>query len=68
MNSGQFNLFLKMIRDEYKLADEEVLILARRMLADSNEFEKIWKLYKNKAQRFAGGVDDFKAILQELLA
>lgn len=68
MDMGSFNLFIKMIRDQYKLTEDEVQVLTTRMLADDREFEKVWKIYKNKAGRLSGGVDPFKTFLQELLS
>jgi hypothetical protein len=67
MDMGSFNLFIKMIRDQYALNDSEVQVLTNRMLADDKEFEKVWKLYKNRAGRLSGGVDQFKILLQDLL-
>ena len=64
---GKFNLFLKMIEEEYKLNESQLVTLTHRMLADDTEFERVWKLYKNKARRFSGGVDDFKSLLAELI-
>ena len=64
---GNFNLFIKMITEEYKLTESQLEILTSRMLADDKEFEKVWKLYKNKARSFSGGVDNFKILLQDLL-
>lgn len=68
MDMGQFNLFIKMIQDEYKLSDSQLTIITHRMLADDKEFERVWKLYKTKTLRYAGGVDDFKSLLGELLS
>ena len=56
-----------MIKEEYKLSSHELEVLAHRLLADDREFEKVWSLYKTKNRRYRGGVDDFKALLQELL-
>lgn len=61
------NLFIKMIRDEYKLNESELITITRRMLADEREFERIWKMYKTKSLRVIGGVDEFKTVLQDLL-
>lgn len=61
------NLFIKMIRDEYKLNESELITVTRRMLADEREFERIWKMYKTKSIRVIGGVDEFKTVLQDLL-
>lgn len=67
MDLGHFNLFIKMIREEYAIKEEDIDILRQRLLADDKEFEKVWKLYKNKSAKFSGGVDQFKFILQDLL-
>jgi hypothetical protein len=55
-----------MVIEEYKLGQEEIDILGHRLLADDNEFEKVWKLYQKKSSRMSGG-DQFKVILRELL-
>lgn len=68
MNSGSLSLALKMIAEDYKLSDAQVLVLSRRMMADDVEFERVWKAYKNKARAYKGGVDKFKEMLKELLA
>ncbi len=68
MDSGQLNLFLKMLREEYPLNESQIDILRHRLLADDKEFDKIWKLYKNKSSRVRGGVDPFKATLQDLIS
>lgn len=67
MDSGQVSLFIKMIREEYKLSETELTIITRRMLADDREFDRIWKLYKSKSIRVYGGFDEFKSVLQDLL-
>ena len=67
MNMGSFNLFIKMVRDEYKLDDEAIRILSDRLLADEQEFESVWRRYKSKASTFTAGVDHFKPILHDLL-
>lgn len=64
MDMGKFNLFIKMIQEEYKLSESQLQTLTQRMLADDKEFERVWKSYKNKSSR--GGVDQFKFLLQEL--
>jgi hypothetical protein len=56
-----------MIREEYGLTEEEIVILKHRLLADEKEFEKAWKAYKNKSSTFSKGVDSFRSLLQELL-
>lgn len=64
---GSFNLFIKMVREEYSIPDHDIETLRQRLLADDKEFEKVWKIYKNKSRKFAGGVDQFKFVLQDLL-
>ena len=65
---GMLQLAVKLIGEEYKLTERETQILTRRMLADDNEFERVWAQYKNKSRAFKGGVDKFKDLLKELLA
>lgn len=52
MDVGKLNFALKLIQDDFKLSEEQVLILQRRMLADDKEFEKVWSLYKNQKKKF----------------
>lgn len=59
---------MKMIEEEYKLSQDELSTLFNRMLADDKEFEKVWKLFKEKTRRFRGGVDPFRALLAELVS
>lgn len=66
MDSGTVNLALKLIQEDYKLTSEQVTVLYHRFLADDKEFEKVWKLYKNR--RLKSGVDKFKELLSELLS
>ena len=68
MDMGHFNLFIKMVKEEFKLSESQLTTLTARMLADDKEFERVWKLYKNKSTRFSGGVDDFKFLLQDLIS
>jgi hypothetical protein len=68
MDMGNFNLFIKMIREEYKLDESQLQTMTYRLLADDKEFEKVWKLYKGKSRRISGGVDEFKFLLQELVS
>ena len=63
-NFGQLNLALKLIQEEYKLSESQILILSRRMMADEREFERIWNLFKS---RRSGKVDSFLEILKDLL-
>jgi len=65
MNSGQLNLALKMIQEEYKLSDSQIVIISRRLMADDREFEKVWNQFKNRRQ---GKVDTFIDLLRELLS
>lgn len=65
MDMGKFNLFIKMIQEEYKLTEQQLQTLTQRMLADDKEFERVWKFYKSKSSR--EGVDQFKFLLQELI-
>ena len=67
MDMGKFNLFLKMVTEEYKLNADQAEILRLRLLADDKEFERVWWNYKNKSSNFSGGVDQFKFMLQDLL-
>jgi hypothetical protein len=67
MDIGNFNLFIKMIREEYALSEDHIETLRHRLLADDKEFEKVWRLYKNKSAKFRGGVDQFKFVLHDLL-
>lgn len=67
MNMGDFNLFMKMIEEEYKLNYRELQKISRRLLADDSEFEKVWKQYRSKASRSRSGIDDFRPVLQELI-
>ncbi len=67
MDMGSFSLFIKMVRDEYKLDDAAIRILTDRLLADGQEFESVWHRYKSKASTFAAGVDHFRPILHDLL-
>ena len=65
MDTGSFNLFIKLIKDEYRLSEAQILKVTRRLLADDHEFQRVWDKYKNKALN--GGVDNFKPHLMELL-
>jgi hypothetical protein len=65
MDIGEFNLFIKLVSDEYKLNHDETTRLSRRLLADDKEFERVWNSYKSKSS--VSGVDHFKALLQELI-
>jgi hypothetical protein len=52
MDMGKLNFALKLIQDEFKLSEDQIQILQRRMLADDKEFEKVWQLYKNQKKKF----------------
>jgi hypothetical protein len=67
MDLGKFNLFLKMIEEEYKLNWSELQKVSQRLLADDAEFEKVWKQYRSKSARARNGNDDFRPVLNELL-
>lgn len=64
---GSFNLFIKMVKEEYALGDTELELLSQRLLADDKEFERVWRTYKNKGSISFGGVDRFKALLLDLI-
>ena len=65
MNEGQFNLAMKMIKEDYKLDNQQMLMISRRLMADDREFEKVWTAFKN---RRLGSVDTFRDLLRELLS
>lgn len=67
MDIGAYNLFMKMIEEEYKLTQRDLSKLGQRLLADDSEFEKVWKLYRNKAGRTRSGNDEFRPVLLELI-
>jgi hypothetical protein len=67
MDMGQLQLFIKMIREDYALSDYQLEVLKNRMLSDDIEFEKVWRAYKNKARKTNKGVDQFQAMLNDLL-
>ncbi len=52
MDMGKLNFALKLIQEDFKLSEEQILILQRRMLADDKEFDKVWNLYKNHKKKF----------------
>lgn len=62
---GKFNLFIKLIKEEYRLSDNQIMRLSRRLLSDDSEFEKVWEIYQNKSVNL--GVDGFKNLLLDLL-
>jgi len=65
MNLGQLNFALKMIQDAYKLSEQQVQVLSRRMMADDKEFDRVWNHFKN---RRIGNADTFREMLLELLS
>lgn len=65
MDSGKLNLFIKQIREDYKLSSEELQILAYRLMADDKEFDRVLRLYKSRSVR--SGVDSFKPFLTDLV-
>lgn len=67
MNMGNLHLFIKLIRTDYQLNEDEIIKLTHRMLADDREFERVWEIYKNKARKTKSGVDGFQSCLQDLL-
>lgn len=67
MDIGNFNLFIKLVKQEYALGDHDIEVLTQRLLADDKEFEKVWRIYKNKASLTSGGVDQFKTLLHDLI-
>lgn len=67
MDLGKFNLFIKMIEEEYKLGQRDLQKVSERLLADDVEFDKVWTLYRSKTSRARNGVDPFKPVLNELL-
>lgn len=64
MNLNQLNLALKMIQEDYKLTDEQIQTISRRLMADDKEFDRLWLQFKN---RRLGKVDTFRELLTELL-
>lgn len=63
-----FTLFIKLVREDYKLSEKEVTKLSRRMMADEREFSRVWEIYQRRAKRPKDGVDEFKPILSDLLS
>lgn len=68
MDMQRYTLFLKLVKEDYKLSEGELSRLGRRMMADEREFSQVWESYQNKARQPKDGVDEFKAILTELLS
>lgn len=65
MNLDRFSLFLKMLLAEYPLDEVSIEKISNRLLADEQEFSKVWEKFQNRAHR--GGVDNFKPFLEDLL-
>jgi len=55
---------LKLIKEEYRLLDDQVAKIHDRLIADDREFDKLWRAYKKKGPE---GRERFKEILGELL-
>lgn len=68
MDMGNLQLFIKMVKQDYALSEEQLDTLRNRMLSDDREFDKVWKAYKTKARKTNRGVDQFQAMLNDLLA
>jgi hypothetical protein len=68
MDMGKFSLFLKTVKEEYGLSEEQLLILRNRLLADDSEFERVSKLFRARARGSVGGKDHFGQVLGELLS
>ena len=41
MDMGNLQLFIKMVREDYALTDEQLELLRHRMLSDVREFVKV---------------------------
>lgn len=67
MDMGNLQLFIKMVKQDYALTEEQLETLRNRMLSDDREFDKVWKAYKTKARKTNRGVDQFQAMLNDLL-
>lgn len=67
MDIGSFNLFLKLVQDDYKLNEAQLLIIRYRLMADDKEFEQVWRSYKDKSRLTKLGVDPFRPLLHDLL-
>jgi hypothetical protein len=67
MDMGNLQLFIKMIKEDYALSEDQIEVLKNRMLGDDKEFDKVWRAYKNKARKTNKGVDQFQSMLNDLL-
>lgn len=66
MDLNAFNLFIKQVREEYKLDEAQIVKLTRRLLADDQEFERTWQLFKDRS--LEKGVDLFRPTLLDLIS
>lgn len=67
MDMGKFTLFLKTVKEEYALNEDQLLVLRHRLMADDSEFERVSRLFRSRARGSVGGKDQFGQVLQELL-
>jgi hypothetical protein len=68
MDMQALSLFLKLVREDYKLSQDQIERLTQRMMSDEREFSRVWESYKAKARKTKKGVDQFQSILNELLS
>lgn len=68
MDMQDLSLFLKLVREDYKLSQDQIERLTQRMMSDEREFSRVWETYKSKARKTKKGVDQFQSILNELLS
>lgn len=68
MDMQELSLFIKLVREDYKLNEEQLNRLTQRMMSDDREFSRVWETYKSKARKTKKGVDQFQSILNELLS
>lgn len=65
MDLNRLNLFLKLLRADYALADQQVAKISDRLMADDQEFLSLWQRFQDRV--ILDGVDDFKPYLEDLL-
>lgn len=65
MDLDRFSLFLKMLLVEYPLDQFAIEKISTRLLADEDEFSKVWNSFQDRM--LIDGVDDFKPLLEDLL-
>lgn len=65
MKEKDLNYLLKLIREEFRLRDEEIQVLHNRLIADDREFDLLWKKYKKHTP---GAQDRFIEVVRELLS